>query len=147
MYMQNDPFDQLFPRLLGRTGGLGTGMAMDAYRRGDDVWIHLDLPGVAEHSIDVSVERNVLTVTAEREWYREDGDQVYLAERPHGSFRRQIHLGQSLEVDAIEASFDGGVLTLRVPVAAEAKPRKVEIGGRREAIDVSSSESSSESSS
>ncbi len=66
-----------------------------------------------------------------------------MTERPHGSFRRQIHLGDSLVVDDIEASFDGGVLTLRVPVAAEAKPRKAEIGGRRKAIDVASSESSS----
>ena len=68
-------------------------MAMDAYRRGDDVWVHLDLPGVAAESIDISLERNVLTVTADRNWPLEEDDQVYISERRQGSFSRQVHLG------------------------------------------------------
>lgn len=115
-------------------------MAMDAYRRGEDVWVHIDLPGVKNDSIDIDVERSVLTISAERNWQREEGDQLYLSERHTGKFRRQVHLGDSLDVDGIEADFDAGVLTLRIPISAKAKPKKIQLGASREsepaAIDV-----------
>jgi HSP20 family protein len=149
MLMQNDPFrdlDFLFSRLAGQGATAPMAMPLDAYRRGDDVWVHMDLPGVAADSIDIDVERGVLTVSAERNWQREDGDQSYLSERPRGSFRRQVHLGESLDAEKIEADLHDGVLTLRIPVAEVAKPRKVSIGGGRsnqEAIETSASESRS----
>ncbi|MDY7100299.1 MAG: Hsp20/alpha crystallin family protein [Actinomycetota bacterium] len=143
MLLQNDPFrdfDTLFDRLAGRPATQNMAMPMDAYRRGSDVWVHLDLPGVAPDSIDISVERSVLTVSAERSWQREEGDQMYLSERHRGVYRRQVHLGDGLDAEKIEANFDDGVLTLRIPVAEQAKPRKISVGtgGTREAIDVES---------
>lgn len=135
MLLQNSPFrdlDSLFD--LTRTGSAGRAMPMDAYRRDDNVWVHIDLPGVAADSIDISVERNVLTVTAERSTAREEGDRSYLAERHRGTFRRQVNLGEGLDADGIEADYHDGVLTLRVPVAQQAKPRKIEI--RNGSLDV-----------
>lgn len=128
MLSQNDPFrsaDQWFDRLSPARTSAGT--PLDAYRRGDNVWVHLDLPGVAADSLDIDVERNVLTVSAEREWQPEEGDQVYLSERRQGTFRRQVHLGEGLSTEGIEADYHDGVLTLRIPVAEKAKPRKIAI--------------------
>ena len=132
MHSQNDPFSALDHWIdtlsSGTAGRPGSGSApLDAYRRGEDVWIHIDLPGVAVDSLDIDVERNVLTVTAERKWVRKDGDQVYRSERRQGTLRRQLHLGEGLDTTAVEADFHDGVLTLRVPVAEKAKPRKVAI--------------------
>lgn len=132
MLMQNDPFrdfDQIF-RSLGWADGRENRMALDAYRRGEDVWVHLDLPGVSADAIAIDVERSVLTVTAERAAHREEGDQVYLTERRKGSFRRQVHLGENLDVDSIEADYHDGVLTLRIPIAEKAKARKIAVGTR-----------------
>jgi len=146
MLLQNDPFrdiDYLFGRLGTRAAGDGNmTMPMDAYRRGEDIWVHIDLPGVAADSLDVSVERNVLTVSAERDWHRQEGDQVYLAERPRGVYRRQVHLGDGLDADRIEANFNNGVVTLRIPVAERAKPRKITISTGQQAIDIGSSQTS-----
>jgi len=131
MLLQNSPFrdlDSVFDQLSGRTGG-ASAMAMDAYRRGSDVWVHLDLPGMAADSLDISVERNVLTVSGERSWERQEGDRVYLNERRQGAFRRQVTLGEGLDADGIEADYTDGVLTLRVPVAEKAQPRKIQITG------------------
>jgi len=137
---QNDPFRDLELFFQGsRSGAKASPMPMDAYRRGEDVWVHIDLPGVAQESIEISVERNVLTVAAFREWQRQDSDQHYLGEREQGVFRRQVHLGDSLDVDGIEADFTRGVLTLRIPVSARAKPRKIEIGSSAGAIDAEAS--------
>jgi HSP20 family protein len=141
MLLQNDPFrdfDYLFSRL-DRSGTGHLTMPMDAYRRGEDVWVHIDLPGVAADSLDIDVERSVLTVTAERNWQREEGDQIYLAERPRGSYQRQVHLGEGLDPEHIEASFNDGVLTLRIPVAEQAKPRKIAINANQDAIEARSS--------
>lgn len=129
LLMQNDPFGDL--DLLFRGGRPASGpnsMAMDAYQRGEDVWVHIDLPGVTADSIDIDVERSVLTISAERNWQREEGDQLYLSERRSGTFRRQVHLGDSLDTDGIEADFADGVLTLRIPVSAKAKPKKIPVG-------------------
>ena len=132
MLVMNSPFreiDALFDQFAGRGGaGSTTLMPMDAYRRDGDIWVHLDLPGVAADSLDVSVERNVLTVTGERSWERREGDQVYLAERRSGTFRRQVTLGDGLDADGIEADYTDGVQTLRVPVAEKAQPRKISVG-------------------
>lgn len=137
LLMQNDPFRDL--DLFFRDAKGIRQVPMDAYRRGDDVWVHVDLPGVGKDSIDIDVERSVLTITATRNWQRQDGDQVYMGERSQGRFRRQVHLGDSLDVDGIEADFTDGVLTLRIPVLAKAKPKKIEIGNTTQpAIDVES---------
>ena len=138
MLLQNSPFrelDALFNQRDPRSWDTGRPMPMDAYRRGDDVWVHLDLPGVAADSIDISVERNVLTVSAERSTAREDGDRVYFAERHRGSFRRQVSLGEGRDAEAIEADYHDGVLTLRIPVAQVAKPRKITVRANQPAID------------
>lgn len=100
---------------------------MDAVRRGDEVLVSFDLPGVDPESIDIEVERNVLTVSAERRSGRRDGDQVLAAERRYGTFSRQLFLGDTLDASRVEASYDAGVLTLTVPVAELAKPRKVSV--------------------
>lgn len=140
MLLQNDPFrdfDYMFSRL-GRTGTDYMNMPMDAYRRGEDVWVHIDLPGVAADSLEIDVERSVLTVSAERDWQREEGDQMYLAERPRGKYQRQVHLGDGLDPEHIEANFSDGVLTLRIPVAEKAKPRKISIRTKQDAIETTS---------
>lgn len=142
MLFQNDPFsdiDYLFSRLGGRPVGNGNmTMPLDAYRRGEDVWVHIDLPGVSAESLEISVERNVLTVSAQRDWHREEGDQIYLAERPRGVYRRQVHLGEGLDAEKIEANFNDGVVTLKIPVAERAKPRKIDIGLGQASLDASS---------
>lgn len=137
MLLQNDPFrdfDQLF-RALGRGDAAPSRMPLDAYRRGEDVWVHIDLPGVAADAVDINIERNVLTVTAERTYPTEEGDRFYLRERRQGGFHRQVHLGDNLDVDNIEADYADGVLTLRIPVAEKAKPRKITVGTRTPAIE------------
>lgn len=142
--LQTDPFrdfDTLLSRLAGRQPGASGVMPVDAFRRGNDVWVHMDLPGVKVEDLDITVERNVLTVAAERQWRREDGDQYYFGERYRGGFRRQIQLGDGLDLDHLEADLHDGVLTIRIPVAEKAKPRKVTIGESRrspEAIETTS---------
>ncbi len=143
MLLQNDPFrdfDQLF-RAFGRADAPEHRMSLDAYRRGENVWVHIDLPGVSADAVDISVERNVLTVTAERTYPTEEGDRFYLQERRQGAFRRQVHLGENLDTDNIEADYADGVLTLRIPVAEKAKPRKISVGTRAAAIEADLTES------
>jgi HSP20 family protein len=138
MFVQNDPFRQ-FDALFDRRPTKSS-MPMDAYRRDGDVWVHIDLPGVSTESLDITVERNVLTVNASRTWAPQDGDKPYLTERRSGSFSRQVHLGEGLDAESIEADYHDGVLTLRIPVAEKAKTKKIAInaGRRDEAIDVAS---------
>lgn len=138
-----DPFrdvDRLASQLLG--AGWGTTnrpavMPMDAWRQGDEFVVELDLPGVSKESIDIDVERNVLTVKAER--VAGNGDWQRLAsERTHGQFTRQLVLGDNLDLERIEAAYDNGVLRMVIPVAERAKPRKIEVAGgttQREAIE------------
>lgn len=137
---QNDPFremDAVLGRLAGRGRAAGAAsMAMDAYRRGDRIWVHLDLPGVSADSIDVDLERNVLTVSASRGWPSEQDDQTIVSERFQGSYTRQVHLGDSLDAEGIEATYVDGVLTLCIPIAAQAQPRKIAVSTRSEVIDV-----------
>jgi HSP20 family protein len=112
-------------------------MPMDAYRRGDAFVLNLDVPGVDPDSIDLTVEQNTLTVTGERTWLRAEGDEVVVAERPQGTFSRQLLLGDSLDTDRIAARYDRGVLTVTLPVAEQSKARKVEIahGSEPQVID------------
>jgi HSP20 family protein len=118
-------FDRLTNQLLG-TANRPAVMPMDAWREGDVFQIEFDLPGVAVDSIDLDVERNVLTVRAER--VSRNGDWEMLAsERPRGVFSRQLVLGDNLDLDRIEAHYDAGVLRLSVPVAERAKPRRIEV--------------------
>jgi HSP20 family protein len=100
---------------------------VDAYRRGNEFKAHLDLPGVDPRFIELTVEKDLLTVRATRAWVRAEGDQVQIAERPQGEFSRQLLLGEGLDRDHLTAGYENGVLTLTIPVAEEAKPRKVEI--------------------
>ncbi len=119
-------FDRLANQVLGTTNRPAV-MPMDAWRQGDVFQIDFDLPGVSPESIDLDVERNVLTVRAER--VGRNGDWEMLAsERPRGVFSRQLVLGDNLDLDQIEAHYDAGVLSLRIPVAERAKPRKIEVG-------------------
>ncbi len=118
-------FDRLTQQILGTTNRPAV-MPMDAWREGDAFTIEFDLPGVARESIDLDVERNVLTVRAER--VPRNGDWEMLAsERPRGVFSRQLVLGDNLDLDRIEATYDAGVLRLVVPVAERAKPRRIEV--------------------
>jgi len=146
MLVQNSPFrelDALFNQRLDPRSAWVSGrpMPMDAYRRGDNVWVHLDLPGVAADSIDISVERNVLTVSAERSYQRQEGDRIYFDERHEGTFRRQVSLGEGLDADGIEADYTDGVLTLRIPVAPQAKPRKISVGSGQASLESNATES------
>ena len=130
MLMRTDPFRD-FDRLAQQLLGVGTTsrpavMPMDAWREGDTFVLEFDLPGVRPETVDIDVERNVLTIKAERP--ARNGDWEMLAsERPTGLFSRQLVLGDNLDLEKIEAGYDGGVLHLKVPVAEKAKPRKVEI--------------------
>ncbi len=142
MLMRSDPFrelDRLTQQVLGG-GARSAIMPMDAYRQGDRFIVHFDLPGVDASSIDLTVEKNVLTVSAQRQWQPGEGSQVLASERPQGSFSRQLFLGEALDAEHIEASYENGVLTLTVPVAEQAKPRKVQItsGGSSKAIEAES---------
>lgn len=146
MLLQNSPFrelDALFNQRMDPRSAWVSGrpMPMDAYRRGDNVWVHLDLPGVAADSIDISVERNVLTVSAERSYQRQEGDRVYFDERHEGTYRRQVSLGEGLDADGIEADYTDGVLTLRIPVAPQAKPRKISVGSGQASLESTATES------
>ena len=129
MGISYDPFrefDQLAQQLL--SGGRSPrSFPMDAYKRGDDFFVHLDLPGVDPGSIDITVEGPDVTISAERRFEQQQDDQILVSERPQGRFSRDLRVGRQVDTDAIEASYDDGVLTLRLPVAAEAKPRRVEV--------------------
>jgi len=129
MLMRYDPFRELdrLAQQVWRAPVTAPSAPMDAYRRGDQFVVEFDLPGVAPDSIDLTVDRNVLTVRAARERRTAEGDEVLVAERPYGEFTRQLFLGDTLDTDHIQADYDQGVLTLTLSVAEKAKPRRVEI--------------------
>ncbi len=102
-------------------------MPLDAYRHQDSWVVKVDLPGVDPATIDLTVDRNVLRIEASRDWAPEEGDKVLALERPRGSFSRQLMLGEDLDATAITAAYKDGVLTVTLPVAEQAKPRKVAI--------------------
>lgn len=130
MLMRTDPFRQL-DRLASEVFGTPArpaAMPIDAYQRGETFVVEFDLPGVKPESIDLTVEKNLLTVRAERSRNATEGVEVLVAERPQGSFSRQLFLGETLDTERISANYEDGVLHLEIPVAEHAKPRKVEIG-------------------
>ena len=119
--------DQLTGRGTSMSGSPLTGMPMDAYKVGDNFVAHFDLPGVDPGSIDVSVEGNQLTVSAERSVPHLENAEWTIAERPYGRYTRQLVLGRSLDTDRLEASYHDGVLTISIPVAEKARARKIEV--------------------
>src|SRR6478609_894013 len=139
MLMRTDPFRDL-DRLTEQVFGTPTRpapMPIDAYRDGETFFVQFDLPGADPQSIELTVERNVLTVHARRQRSGAEGVEFLVAERPHGTFSRQLFLGETLDTDNIDATYSDGVLTLRVPVAEKAKPRRVPINAesKQTAID------------
>lgn len=129
MLMRTDPFrelDRLTQQVLGTTARPAA-MPMDAWQDGEEFVVAFDLPGVDVDSVDIDVERNVLTVRAERKSPTGEYTELIAAERPRGIFSRQLILGDALDADAVKAGYDAGVLTLRIPVAEKAKPRRIEI--------------------
>ncbi|WP_211294822.1 Hsp20/alpha crystallin family protein [Streptomyces glaucescens] len=138
MLMRTDPFRELdrLAQQVFNTPAQPVAMPMDAYRAGDDFVVHFDLPGVDPETIELDVERNVLTIRAERRFPAPEDTDVLVAERPTGTFTRRLFLGDTLDTERIDASYDAGVLTLRIPVAEAAKPRRIRItggdGGRKQ---------------
>jgi len=131
MLMRTDPFrdfDRLTEAMLGSRARPAV-MPMDAYREDGTFVVHLDLPGVSADSIDLTVEQNVLTIHAERKPPVGDNAERVVDERTYGVFSRQLFLGDTLDSDQLTADYTTGVLTLKIPIAEKAKPRKVEISG------------------
>ncbi|MHB8246057.1 MAG: Hsp20/alpha crystallin family protein [Acidimicrobiales bacterium] len=129
MLMRTDPFrslDRLAEELFG-TPTRPAAMPIDAYRKGDTFIVQFDLPGVQADSIDLTIEQNVLTVRGERARGSTEGVEWIMGERPQGTFSRQLFLGETLDTEHIAAEYVDGVLTLRIPVAGTAKPRKVAV--------------------
>ena len=129
MLVRFDPIydvDRAFRQLWGGDGVAKSGIHMDAYRRGDEVVVHLDMPGVEADSIEVTTDKGALTVAATRPYPALEGDQVMCRERQQ-EFSRQIVVSETLDLDAIVAKYEHGVLTLHIPIRESAKPRRVEI--------------------
>ncbi len=137
MLMRTDPFRELdrFAQQVFGTAARPAVMPMDAWREGEEFVVEFDLPGIDADSLDIDIERNVVTVRAERPEV-DPNREMLASERPRGVFSRQLVLGENLDTDRIAASYDEGVLRLRVPVAERAKPRKISVGRgeSREAI-------------
>ena len=145
MLMRFDPFrdfDRAWQQLAQASQQAQRSFPMDAYRRGDEFVVHFDLPGVDASTIDLTVDNNTLTVRAERRFEQQQGDEILVTERPQGTFTRQLLLGDQLDTDAISAGYDRGVLTLTIPVAERAKPRRVEITTANDSPEVVAGEES-----
>src|SRR3984893_15405148 len=129
MLMRTDPFRELdrFTQQVFGTAARPAAMPMDAYRQGDRFYIHLDLPRISPASIRLTVEQNVLTVRAARAPVKADGAELLIAERPYGTYTRQVFLGETLDADKISADYAAGVLTLTIPVRESAKPRNIQV--------------------
>jgi len=139
MLMRFDPFREL-DHLAESAFARRNWVPLDVYRHGDRFIVRVDLPGIDPASIDLTIEKNVLTLKAERSWTPDDGDEMIVAERPQGTFTRRLFLGEGLDSEKIAAKYEHGVLTVTVPVAETAKARKVEIavGEPQPVIDVPS---------
>lgn len=134
MLMRTDPFrdfDRFFEQVTG-TPARPAAMPLDAYRQGEEFVIHFDLPGVSADSIELTVEKNVLTVKAERALPQTEGIETLVRERQYGTFNRRLFLGDSLDTDRLEAAYADGVLTVKLPVAEKAKARRIPVAGANE---------------
>ena len=133
MLTRFDPFRD-FDRVFERPGGLTRQptMPLDAYRHGDSYVVNVDMPGFDPATIEVTAEKDVLSIKAERSWEPVEGDEVVTAERTQGQFLRQLFLGNGLDTDAISASYENGVLMVTIPVAERAKPRRIEVAHNSE---------------
>ncbi|MEO6532674.1 MAG: Hsp20/alpha crystallin family protein [Pseudolysinimonas sp.] len=132
MLLQHDPFrdlDRLTQQVFG-TMSRPTSMPLDAWREGDQFVVELDLPGIDPDKLDIDVERNILTIRAERLSHMPDAANAVAAERPWGVFSRQLILGDALDTGKVDADYSDGVLSLRIPIAEQAKPRKISVGNR-----------------
>ena len=134
--MRSDPFRD-FERIVEQNfpggGRAPRSMPITALRRGDTFLVELDLPGVHPDDVDLTVERNVVTVRARRTPTNQDGDEVIIDERPYGEFSRQLFLGDNLDAGALSADLRDGVLTLTIPVSEESKPRRIPLGSSQSA--------------
>jgi HSP20 family protein len=127
--LRTDPFrelDRFATQVLG-TPNRPAAMPLDAYRLGEEFVMELDLPGIDADSIELTVEKNVLTISAERRRASAEASELLIGERPHGMFRRQLFLGEGLDTDRIEATYRDGVLTVSLPVAERARPRRIPV--------------------
>jgi HSP20 family protein len=141
-------FDPLFDRMLSRmSSGFQGGQSqmappMDVYRRGDDFVVELDVPGGDPSSIDITVERSMLTVSGELHPRHEDVDEVLVCERPHTRFRRQVYLGETLDTENIRANYESGVLRVTIPASREQQSRRIAVEGGEQAGALGEGESS-----
>ena len=124
-------FDRLAEQMLGTTTRPRT-MPLAAWRRKDEFFVHIDLPGVRRDDVELTVERNVVTIRAERRPEYEEGDEVIVDERPLGTFTRQLFLGDNLDANKLSADYDRGLLMLTIPVSEESKPRRISLGGQQQ---------------
>ncbi len=130
MSISYDPFhhlDELRDQLVSG-GRAPRSFPMDAYRRGEEFLVHLDLPGINPETVEITVENQVLTITVERRFEQLEGDEIIVSERPQGRFSRQLRLGSTIDTDRIEASYHDGVLTITLPVSERARPRQIQVG-------------------
>lgn len=111
-----------------------TFLPVDAYRTEDKFWLHIDIPGVDQDAIDLQVEDHTLTVRVERSWTTDSDAAMLMNERPQGTFTRQFYLGEGLDTEKIEAGYDHGVLTIAIPVAEQARARKIMVGASDKAL-------------
>ena len=133
--MRFDPFREL-DRLSAQTmGGRGSRtMPIEAWRRKDEFYVYVDLPGVDQDDVELTVQCNVVNIRAQRRPAHEEGDDVIVDERPHGTFTRQLFLGDNLDVDKLSADYDRGVLMLTIPIAEASKPRRIQLGRQQQEL-------------
>lgn len=129
--MRFDPFRELdrFGEQIGGAARPWLAMPIEAFRRGDEFMVAVDIPGVPEEDVEVTVERNVVNIRARRGPMHKDGDEILVDERPQGEFTRQLFLGDNLDTGKLGANVDHGVLLLTMPVSEDSKPRRVQIPG------------------
>jgi HSP20 family protein len=120
-------FQRQFDRLARRSFGQNAAMPLDIVRRDSDVTLRFDVPGIDRDSIEVTVDRGILSVSVKRQEERSENDKFFVRERTMGTFTRRVRLSENLNAEAVEASYDNGVLEVRIPVLEQAKPRKIEI--------------------
>jgi HSP20 family protein len=138
--MRFDPFrelDRFSEQMMGAR--VPRTMPIEAWRRKDEFYVYVDLPGVNRDDVELTVERNVVSIRAERRPAHEEGDDVIVDERPHGIFTRQLFLGDNLDVNKLSADYDRGVLMLTIPIAEASKPRRISLGGQQQQLQDSGS--------